>query len=196
VPLTRAFRQRLPQAQLSITEGLSVGMQEALTAGRLDIAVLYNARPAAGLDILPLMAEALVLVQPRPPGLAEDPPPAPLPLAALAGLPLIIPSRPNAIRMQVESELAALGLRPQVALEIDGVPAILELVAEGLGSAVLTPHAVASSVRPSAFTVRAIGQPPLTVQAWLATSAQRPVTHTQQAALDLLREVVGAPAAG
>ncbi|WP_225781394.1 LysR substrate-binding domain-containing protein [Xenophilus sp. Marseille-Q4582] len=192
VPLMRAFRQRMPQAQLSITEGLSLAMQEALGAGRLDIAVLYNARPVAGLDIEPLMEEELVLVQARPPGLAEDPP-LPLPLAGLAGLPLIIPSRPNAIRMQVESELAALGLRPQVALEIDGVPAILELVAEGLGSAVLTRHAVSSAARPSAFSVRAIGEPGLRVRAWVATSALRPATRTQQAALALLRATVAGP---
>ena len=42
VPLTRAFRQQLPQAQLSISEGLSSAMQEHLLSGRLDIAVLYN----------------------------------------------------------------------------------------------------------------------------------------------------------
>ena len=194
VPLTRAFRQRMPQARLSITEGLSLAMQEALGAGRLDIAVLYNARPAAGLEIEPLMEEDLVLVQARPPGLAEDPR-LQLPLAELAGLPLVIPSQPNAIRMQVEAELAALGLRPQVALEIDGVPAILELVAEGLGSAVLTRHAVASAARPSAFTVREIlaaGDAGLRVRAWLGTSAQRPATRTQQAALALLREVAAA----
>lgn len=190
VPITRAFRQRLPQARLAITEALSLAMQEALTAGRLDIAVLYNARPAAGLDIAPLMDDELVLVQARPPGLAEDPP-LPATMAAVAALPLIIPSRPNAIRMQVEAELAALGLRPQVALEIDGVPAILELVAEGEGSAILTRHAVASAPRPSAFAVRTLGEPGLRVQAWLATSALRPTTRTQQVALALLREVVG-----
>lgn len=194
VPVLRAFRQQMPQAQLSITEGLSLAMQESLGAGRLDIAVLYNARPVAGLDIEPLMEEDLVLVQARPPGLAEDPP-LPLPLAALIERPLIIPSRPNAIRMQVESELAVLGLRPQIALEIDGVPAILELVAEGLGSAVLTRHAVASSVRPSAFSLREIhgdDDMSLRVRAWLATSAQRPITRTQQSTLALLRSLVAA----
>ena len=62
VPLTRAFRQQLPDAQLSISEGLSVVMQEWLLSGRLDIAVLYNAQPAAGIDIAPLLTEELALV--------------------------------------------------------------------------------------------------------------------------------------
>jgi LysR family nitrogen assimilation transcriptional regulator len=166
-------------------------MQESLASGRLDVAVLYNARPTAGFDIVALMEEERVLVQQRPQGLAEDPP-LPVTPAQLADLPLVIPSRPNAIRMQVESELAALGRLPKVAFEIDGVPAILELVAEGLGSAVLTRHAVASSARPSAYAVRQIGEPSLRVRSWLATSAHRPVTRTQQAAIELLREVVGA----
>jgi LysR family nitrogen assimilation transcriptional regulator len=191
VPLMRTFRQRLPQAQLSITEALSIAMQESLASGRLDIAVIYNAQPTAGLDLRPLMEEELVLVQQRPLGLAEDPP-LPVFLTQLADLPLVIPSRPNAIRMQVESELATIGRLPRVALEIDGVPAILELVAEGLGSAVLTRHAVASSVRPSAYAVRSIGDPPLRVRSWLATSANRPVTRTQQAAMELLKELVAA----
>ncbi|SCK15813.1 LysR family transcriptional regulator, nitrogen assimilation regulatory protein [Variovorax sp. HW608] len=191
VPLMRTFRQRLPQAQLSITEALSIAMQESLASGRLDIAVIYNAQPTAGLDLRPLMEEELVLVQQRPLGLAEDPP-LPVFLTQLADLPLVIPSRPNAIRMQVESELATIGRLPRVALEIDGVPAILELVAEGLGSAVLTRHAVASSVRPSAYAVRSIGDPPLRVRSWLATSANRPVTRTQQAVIELLKELVSA----
>jgi len=187
VPLTRAFREQMPEAQLSISEGLSATMQEWLVNGRLDIAVLYNAQPAAGIEVTPLLDEELVLVQTRPPGLPEDPPPPPLPLRDVAKLPLVIPSRPNAIRMYVESEMAAIGCRPTIALEIDGVSAILDLVADGAGNAILSRNAVASSVKPSAFAVRAIGQPPLRTRLSLATSSVRPATLTQQATLALIR---------
>lgn len=188
VPLTRAFRQAMPEASLSISEGLSVALLESLQNGRLDIAVLYHAQSGADLDITPLMVEELVLVQARPPGLAEDPPPGAIALRALAELPLVIPSRPNAIRMHVESELAGIGCRPRIALEIDGVSAILDLVADGAGSAVLSRNAVASSVRPSAFSLRPIGEPPLRISVALATSALRPATLTQQATVALLRQ--------
>ena len=187
VPLMRAFRQQLPQASVSICEGLSVNMQEWLATGRLDIAVLYNAQPAAELDVSPLLEEDLVLVQARPAGLPQDPPPGPVSLSEIAPLPLVIPSRPNAIRMQVEAALAHIGLRPTVALEIDGVAAILDLVADGAGAALLSRNAVSSSIRPSAFQVRAIVAPPLRTRLSLAVSAQRPATLTQQATLDLLR---------
>ena len=187
VPLTRAFRQQMPDAQLSISEGLSAAMQEWLVNGRLDIAVLYNAQTATGIEITPLLDEDLMLVQLRPSGLQEDPPPPPLPLRDVANLPLVIPSRPNALRMVVESEMAAIGCRPTIALEIDGVSAILDLVADGAGSAILSRNAVASSIKPSAFTVRAIGEPPLRTRLSLATSSVRPATLTQQATLALVR---------
>nr|WP_319566798.1 LysR substrate-binding domain-containing protein [uncultured Rhodoferax sp.] len=191
VPLTRAFRAELPDATISISEGLSVAMQESLVAGRLDIAVLYNAQPTAETEIAPLLEEDLVLVRRRPPGLPEDPPPGPVTLQAVSQLPLVIPSRPNAIRMNVESEMANLGCRLKIALEIDGVSAILDLVADGAGCAVLSRHAVANSIRPSAFTVQAIHEPLLRTKVSLATSSLRPATLTQQTTLALIRQTVG-----
>ena len=190
VPLTRAFRQQMPQASISISEGLSVAMQESLLNGRLDIAVLYNAQAGLETDITPLLEENLMLVQARPPGLQEEPPPGPISLKAVSQLPLVIPSRPNAIRMHIESQMADIGCRLKIALEIDGVSAILDLVADGAGSAVLSRNAVASSVRPSAFTVRSICDPVLRTKVALATSALRPATLTQQATLALIRQTV------
>jgi LysR family nitrogen assimilation transcriptional regulator len=190
VPLTRAFRLQMPDATISISEGLSVAMQESLVTGRLDIAVLYNAQPTADVDIAPLMEEELLLVQLRPAGLAEDAPYGPISLKDVSKLPLVIPSKPNAIRMHIEAEMASVGCRPDIALEIDGVSAILDLVADGAGCAMLSRNAVANSVRPSAFTLRAIHEPSLRIKVSLATSSQRPATRTQQATLALLRDTV------
>ena len=188
VPLTRAFRQHLPEASLSISEGLSVTMVDWLRTGRLDIAMLYNASPIEEIAITPLADEELLLVQARPPGLPEDPPPEPVALAEVAELPLVIPSRPNAVRMLVETEMANRGLKPRVALEIDGVSAILDLVADGLGAALLSRNAVESSVRPSAYRMRAVKDPVLRIPLSTVTSSLRPTTLTQQSALALIRE--------
>jgi LysR family transcriptional regulator, nitrogen assimilation regulatory protein len=107
----------------------------------------------------------------------------------VAALPLVIPSRPNAIRMLVEGEMANLGCRPNVALEIDGVAAILDLVEDGAGSAVLSRNAVATSVRPHAFSMRPITSPHLRSKLLIAMSSQRPATLTQTAALELIRQL-------
>jgi LysR family nitrogen assimilation transcriptional regulator len=187
VPLTRAVREALPEARLSISEGLSGSLQEGLASGRLDIVVLYNAQASRELDLVPLLEEDLVLVSRRPPGLHEDPPPGPIELAEVAHLPLVIPTRPNAIRMHVESAMADIGCRPNVALEIDGVTSILDLVLDGAGCAILSRNALLNSPRPSAFTARQIGTPPLRIRLSLATSLQRPATPVQKATLDMIR---------
>ena len=192
VPLTRAFRNDLPEVRLSISEGLSGAILGGLNSGHLDLVVLYNAQPSRETDVAHLLDEELVLVRARPPGLLEDPPPGPIALSEVAQLPLVIPTRPNAIRMHVESEMAQIGCTPQVALEIDGVSAILDLVADGAGCAVLSRNALLNSPRPSAYTAQAIGIPPLRIALSLATSLQRPSTQVQKAALDLVRRTAAA----
>ncbi len=192
VPLTRAFRHEVPEVRLSISEGLSSAILGGLNSGHLDLVVLYNAQPSRETDVAHLLDEDLVLVRARPPGLLEDPPPGPIALSEVARLPLVIPTRPNAIRMHVESEMAQIGCTPQVALEIDGVSAILDLVADGAGCAVLSRNALLNSPRPSAYTAQAIGTPPLRIALSLATSLQRPSTQVQKAALDLVRRTAAA----
>ena len=75
------------------------------------------------MEITPLGREELLLVQPAagPPGGHADSadgtaPTAHATLAELSQLPLVIPSRPNAIRMHVEGALAQAGLSPTVAM--------------------------------------------------------------------------------
>ncbi len=185
LPLIREFRQRMPQATVSISESLSIGMQEALGNGRLDIALLYNAQPSPGVELTPLLEEPLFLVQ-RGPGPAR---PKPIALRDVADIPLVIPTRPNAIRMLVEAELANVDCRLQVALEVDGVSAILDLVADGAGAAILSRHAVATSSQPQAFATRPVGAPALRSKLVVAMSSQRPATLTQQAMLRLIQEL-------
>lgn len=189
VPLIRAFREKMPDAHLSISEGLTAAMQESLLNGRLDIALLYNPKATAGLEISHLVQEELWLVQARRSALQEDPPPPPIALKEVAKLPLVIPSRPNAIRMHVESEMAGIGSRPKIALEIDGVTSILELVADGAGSAILSRNAVTRSINPSAFSTRPISEPRMSIQLSSVVSSLRPSTLTQQATLSLIREI-------
>ena len=184
VPLTREIRARLPEASLSISEGLSVTMQESLVAGRLDIALLYNAPLSADTDTTPLLEEGLFLVQRS----ADNPPRTPIPLRELAGQALVIPSRPHSIRMLVETELSNLGLHPRIAMEIDSISAILDLVADGAGSAVLSRHAVKALGQPACFVARAIVEPRLRSKLAIAISSRRPNTLTQQSMLEVVRE--------
>jgi LysR family transcriptional regulator, nitrogen assimilation regulatory protein len=186
VPLTREFKRKMPEATLALSEGLSVAMQESLVNGRLDIALLYGAKPSPDVELTHLLDESVYLVKPasRADAAKKASAKEALALADLAPLPLIIPTKPNALRNLVEAELGAMGLHPTIALEIDGVSAILELVADGLGHAVLPQSAVNSSAAMQRFEVRRIEG--LQSRLSLAISAQRPTTLTQRAMQDLI----------
>lgn len=185
VPLIRAFKERMPEASVSISEGLSVAMQEGLAVGRLDIAVLYNPVAAPDIELQELLEEDLVLVQHE---LLRSKEGQPISMRDLAAVPLIIATRPNALRNLVESEMGAVGKRPLIALEIDGVAVILDLVADGAGSAVLPANAVRTSAHPERYAMRPVSG--LRSRLSLATSAQRPATLTQRAMQDLIIEMM------
>jgi LysR family transcriptional regulator, nitrogen assimilation regulatory protein len=185
VPLIGACRTALPEAKLSIIEGLTATMQELLVAGRLDIALLYNPTPSPDIDANLLLEEDLFLIEPKKG--SADTTAKPITLRDLAEVPLVIPSRPNAIRTLVEVEMANIGCRPTIALEIDGVAAILDLVADGAGCAVLSANAARALGKPATFVARPI-RPRLRSKLMLAISSRRPTTLTQQSVMAVVRQ--------
>ena len=192
VPLTLAFKNALPQAKLSLTEGFSALMYESLRAGRIDMAVLYNPAPSQDLEMMQLHEDALILIAgSKRIGKKQQALLKPsVSLKDLCELPLILPSRPNAFRLLIEIEMQKLNVRPQIALEIDGINAILELVKEGLGFAVLPTYTLNDFPDPEAFTTHAIQRPQLLSQLMLVWSSKRPSTGTQRVALGLTQKVI------
>mgnify|MGYP006283848521 CR=1 FL=1 len=187
VSLTKRFRDTLPQAQLTLTEGFSLRMLESLRAGQLDMAVLYNPTPSPDLELSVLHQDALVLVSGEAsPGKLKTR----VALSDLAQLPLILPSRPNAFRLLIEAEMTKLDLQPSIVLEIDGLNAILELVREGFGHAVLPAYTLGGQPDRHALSCRKIDRPRLVSTLMLARPAKRAVTPTHDAAQQVLREVL------
>lgn len=190
-PLVEAFRAHFPKAQVSMVEGLSTYTLEWLLQGRIDCAVVYNATPSAAIDLLPVLEEALYLVSAR--GKRRRTAQLvgrPAALAEVATHELVIPSRPHAMRMRLETALAEAGLKPRVGLEIESVPAILDLVQRHPLHAVLSLNALRGAERETAYSARPIftakGRKPLTASLWVATSAQRPRGPLLEQALPLL----------
>ncbi|WP_425257500.1 LysR substrate-binding domain-containing protein [Rubrivivax sp. RP6-9] len=172
-PLVAAFRARFPKATLTMVEGLTTYVLEWLVLGRIDCAVVYNAAPAAAVDLVPVLDEPLFLVSAR--RSATTLLGKPVGLARLAEQDLVMPSRPHSIRMLTETTLAGAGLKPRIGLEIESVPAILDLVERNPLHAVLGLNALRG--RELAFVAQPIvlaRDRPLAAQLAIATSAQRP----------------------
>ena len=187
-PLVNQFRERFPKATLTMVEGLSTYVLEWLVQGRIDCAVVYNAAPNTLLDMAPVLDERLYLVGARARRAARV---LRASLNDVATRELVIPSRPHSIRMLLETTLAGAGLKPRIGLEIESVPAILDVVESGSLHAVLTRSALRG--REAQFLARPIhitkGQP-LTTTLWLATSAQRPRGPLLEQGSELIRQML------
>jgi LysR family nitrogen assimilation transcriptional regulator len=173
-PFVAEFKRAFPRATLCITEGLTVHLHEWLVAGRIDVAVLHDPIPSPSLEFLPLREDPLFLIERRTTRRGAAGPA--IPVKALADIPLIIPSRPHPLRMLVETRLANLGKKISVALEIDAVGAIVDLVTQGYGHAIVTQNALLIDADADKLTARRIISPRITSMLALATSAERPDT--------------------
>ena len=190
VPLTRAFLQHLPQAQLTLSEGFTVQMYEGLRVGNLDVAVLYNPVRSPDFEASTLHQEELTLIASREHAHQHSVLSPLLSLREVAALPLILPSRPNVFRNLIDGEMARFGLKPRVTLQVDGLNAILDLVRDGLGHAVLPAYTLSGFADASPYALHAIHSPRILCELNLVWSARRPATQTLKRALDLIREVV------
>ncbi|MFZ5538491.1 MAG: LysR family transcriptional regulator [Pseudomonadota bacterium] len=193
-PLVAAFRERFPNATLTVVEGLSIYILEWLAQGRIDCAVVHPVAASAAVDLKLIVEEPLYLISARGRVRRRGLIGPAVSLAELAERELVIPSRPHSIRMLVETALAGIGLEPRVGLEIESVPAILDLVERAPLSAVLALNALRGSGHERALIaqpIRAQGGP-LATQLWLATSTQRPRGRLLELGADLIVEMLQA----
>jgi len=188
MPVVGAFRATFPQATISVVEGLSADLIERMHAGRVNLALVYEPTSAAGLNLQPLARQDLFVVSVAArstKGRTEET----IRLRDLADLPLIMPGRAHAMRRHIEAELMKAKVPINVTCEIDGIPALLELVAQGLGHAVLPRDAISPFDLPR-FSLRAITAPRLSITLAMATPGHRRGNALARATLKLLAEVV------
>lgn len=188
-PLAAAFRQRFPDAELAIVEGLSSHLAEWLMVGRVDLALLLNPDPRPEIDTAPVFEEPLFLISPKA-GLDAPAADSAVEFRALADCPLVIPDRVHAIRRLVETRAAHLGMRLTIAMEVASADGILDLVRLGFGHAVLPFSALARRDAVALYGARPIVEPRLPVVVTTAVSAVRPLTPLVNAMRDRVADLV------
>ena len=194
IPFIKAFRQQYPKANLCVTEGLTIHLYEWLQAGRIDIALLHDPMPSPSLDIQPVRHDNLLLLAYKDKSASATGPA--ISLRKVASLPLIIPRRPHPLRMMIETGLANIQLKPNIALEIDAVATIVQLVSQREGYAIATNHAVAISDARDNLLMRRITTPRMISTLAMATSADRPRTTLVDCSCRLLQHIVDTHSCG
>lgn len=179
----RRFRRELPDATLTISNQLSLALSDQLRAARLDFIVAHDPIPSMDQEITVLRQQPLYLVGPA----AVGADPAVVTMAEVWRTPLLLPSRPYAVRRAVEREAVRSGVTLDIRTEVDVLDAIFELAAEGLGHTVATGLAVTGINHRMGLSVQRIVSPGIQIQLALATSPEQNRTPLQSRAAELAK---------
>ncbi|MDX3895579.1 LysR family transcriptional regulator [Pusillimonas sp.] len=187
-PLVSAFRTTLPRVSLSIVEGLSDRLFDQLVTGRLDFAIARNPARCPHVVVELLATEGIYLVGVEPVLKAK----ASVPISALKGLPLILPSAPHAIRPLLDAAMARLGSRPNVAVEVDavGFDSLTELAALGLGYALVPEGTIELFSEGRKLSCQKIDAPDFFINLCLIAPSQEPPSQVPVEGLRLTRQVI------
>lgn len=188
-PLARRFHENYPDATLRIHEVFSGTLLEWVEGGRLDLAVLYDARRGRSMLSSPLLVENLMLIRSsrRDAGAEGD---GPVPLDVIGTETLVLPGPENGLRRVVDAAARRADLDLRVEMEIDSVTAIKQLVEEGIGSTILPFGAVHREVMQGRLTAREIESKDMHAMLVTATPLHQPVSKATRALLRLIHAEV------
>jgi DNA-binding transcriptional LysR family regulator len=137
----RQLRKRYPKAEIRVTVGVTEEMVAGLLDRRFDLALISLPVSEAGLLLIPLFDEELLIVRPSANKVGSGHV-STLRVSELAGVPfLLYPKRSN-VRMVIDRFFNELGVTPQVLMEADDTEAIKRLVESGFGYSILPEHAL------------------------------------------------------
>ncbi len=130
--LARRFRDRHPAIELRLRETLPNRLVEDVAAGRVDAGILFPIAPLPGIETRTLFSDRLCAALPADHPLARHPV---VTRDDLRGVPLIVVpfETAPALRTAVEAYCGAVGVRPDIAMEVQLQQTIVSLVAEDLG---------------------------------------------------------------
>ncbi|MCA1855564.1 LysR family transcriptional regulator [Massilia oculi] len=171
-----------PRASISVVEGLSGALYDAVLLGQLDFALLYNPAASPNIRITPIVSEPLYLIGAAPVG--EDA--QQVGLAEVAALPLILPHGNHSIRVAIESAAARLGLGVNLRLQVDSTYSTMELVAQGMGYSIM-PRLVGRDATLPALSWQRIERPGLETTLCMVMPGQQPNNPLVLAAAEEVR---------
>jgi LysR family transcriptional regulator, nitrogen assimilation regulatory protein len=187
--LIQGFKAEYPGVRLHLIDGFSGYLTEWLTSGRVDMAVINDARRPPSLAVEPLLTLALSAV--GSPAMLEKhlgPDPGPVPFRRLIAAPLILPGSHHGLTRAVEAAAAEAGATVNQVLELDSNLALADLLRAEFALSILPPAALGA--QETGLARRAIADPALGMRFALAFSPRRPYTPVTQALAAHLRRQV------
>jgi DNA-binding transcriptional LysR family regulator len=192
--LFQTLRSQLPGIRLRLFEGSNGQLEEWVSNGRVDMAVLYRYGQSVkrGEDILFEVESYLV----GPPGDRLSARPT-VRFAELDGVPLVLPGMPNSLRVTLDqiARKQPEGFRLHVALEADSLPIQRSMAISGAAYAVHGGVVVWRDVKAGTVSAARIVEPPIARTMVLATTSQHPLSLAARETAKFVRKIAQQQAA-
>jgi LysR family transcriptional regulator, nitrogen assimilation regulatory protein len=172
-----------PRVSLRIVESFGGHQMDWLQRGEVDAAIVYGSHSRRHMPAEELLEEELVVVGPPDCKLGAG---TPLPIAEVAALPLVLPSRFHGLRILAESAAAKVRGRLSVRFETDSFRVLVALVEIGLGYTILPLSAVSREIEDRRLKYAPLVQPKVTRQLILCTPAT-PISRATRTVIQLAR---------
>ncbi len=162
------FHVSHPGVDIALIEDNSDRLIEYVLGGKTDLALVgAPGRPPSGVDALQLVSERLVAIVPTGHPLAAR---ARVTLEDVSAYPIVCLPKGTGIRSVFDQACAAMGLRPDIALQASAPGAVTDLAVRGLGVAVLSESIAAQDSRLASLLIEDIETPAILALIWTATS--------------------------
>jgi LysR family nitrogen assimilation transcriptional regulator len=187
MPLLQTVRDQFPEVLVYLHENSGSVLNEKVMNGQLDMAVLYDRAPTAGITSMPLMKEDLFLVG------ATDYPGASVDLADVAQMSLFLPRDYSAVRKRVDEAFSLRRLSARIIGEIESISTLTAAISSGMGVTVLPESAARSLVGSTDAWMSRINSPSLSLPLSLNVSARLPLSPSAQAVKNILLSLLNKP---
>lgn len=186
LPLLDRVRTAFPKVRVNVISGYSGYIHEWLIDGRLDVAVLHDAKRSSHISFDPLAEADLFLIS-APNSLSKaERRLSSVPIQKLSAYRMALPTRHHGLRRTLEFAASEAGVKLNVEYEVDTLPLMKKLVVGERAHTVLAMPAVLQEIRADQLIARKIF-PTLSTSLGLATASSRPMTKAIQAVLALIR---------
>jgi LysR family nitrogen assimilation transcriptional regulator len=189
LPAITAYRERCAGVLLRVIEGISgiLNAWSLVQQGRADLAVVTNLEPLATLESSIFLQEPLCLIGPKSAGLDLG---MHVSLELVSAKSLIVPGRPNSLRLILETALAERKLPLNIAFEGNTPHLVMHAVEAGLGYAALPFCSAYRFQREGRVAVAPIDR--LQVSWAFVQSREQPLSTAGETLKKVLRETVEA----
>ncbi|MBC8724760.1 LysR family transcriptional regulator [Paraburkholderia sp. 31.1] len=181
------FDALFPQVEVSVADGFSAQLIDAVEAGRLDAAIINKPRGRLTLDVEPLLVEEMVLVT----SAAHGPDlPETMDLVTQSGIEFVLPTRRNGLRGALDAALMAADVVIQPKFEIDLLSTIVQFVEQSSIATILPRVVVQAKVDEGLLRARTIDSPPIVRHIIQVTHPKRPIGPAAQALIAIITEEI------